>query len=150
MHIYWYADISTDLWYTAHQNESWEKLWEVLLLRLMFCLCLLPGGFLGHAGIDGGLLHVHQQEGLWVIQSLKVQVSSSQSQNQGKGVCGGGGFLHLLCPLSLCPCPLHSHPNGQHGESLQGTAGSLHCKGNHPVAVGHQCVFRPAYLCVPV
>lgn len=108
------------------------------------------GGFLGHPGSDAGLLHLHQQEGLWIIQSIKEQISGCESQNQGKGLCGGGGVLHLLCPLPLHTRPIHSDTDWQHGEWLLGTERSLYCKGNNPVAVSHQCVSGSTDIRVPV
>lgn len=108
--------------------------------------CLFTGDFLGHACLDGGLLHVHQQEGLWVLQSLKEQVSCSQSQNQGKGVCCCGGLFRLLRAFPLCPCSVHPHPNRQHGQSLPCAKRSVRGEGNDPVALCHQRVPGPAYL----
>lgn len=35
-----------------------------VLFHVYSIFCVLAGGVLGHAGLDGGLLHVHQQEGL--------------------------------------------------------------------------------------
>lgn len=113
---------------------------------LTFQHCLVTGDFLGHACIDGVLLHVHQQEGLRVLQSLEEQVSCSQPQNQGEGVCRRGGLFHLLRAFSLCPCSVHSHANRQHGQSLPCAKCSVRGKGNDPVALRHQRVPGPAYL----
>jgi len=33
-------------------------------VTLMIRCCIFAGDFLGHSGPDGGLLHIHQQEGL--------------------------------------------------------------------------------------
>lgn len=133
MLLWTYHGITWVLLIKIHFDKSWEK----SLLCLTCCWCVLAGNFLGHTGLDGGLLHIYQQKGLWVIQSLTEQISGSHSQNQSEGFRGGGSVFHLLRPISLCPRSLHFDPNRWHGESLPCTEHALHCQGNHPVAIGH-------------
>lgn len=123
-------------------------------MRSQACLtrgcCLFAGGILGNSWRHGGLLLVHQQEGLRVLQSIEEQIESSQPQDQGEGLCRGRRLLRLLRPVPLRPGPVHPHPDGRHDQPLQCTERFLHRQGNHPVALGHQRVLGPAHLRFPL
>lgn len=130
-------------------HTIWGKLYDALTY-LTWPWFSFAGRFLGNIGFDVSVLYFDQQKGLWVIQSLKEQMSGSPPQHQSQGVHRGGSVFCMLCPLSLHPGTLHPDANRQHGGSLPGTERYLPRQKGHAVAFGHKRESGSSHLCVPV